>query len=103
MKRTPFEKALRTGSTHEYDYVAPYVEDLKQVIDMEVIAKEGLRIGADPLGGAAIDFFGPIAERYGLGIDVVNPVIDPDLLLHDALTMTAEFGWTAPRPMPWPG
>jgi phosphoglucomutase len=77
VKRTPFEKAFKTGSTHEYDYVTPYVEDLKQVIDMEVIAREGLKIGADPLGGAAVDFFGLIAERYGLQLDVVNPVVDP--------------------------
>jgi phosphoglucomutase len=77
VKRTPFEKAFKTGSTHEYDYVTPYVEDLKQVIDMEVIAREGLKIGADPLGGAAVDFFGLIAERYGLQLEVVNPVVDP--------------------------
>jgi len=77
VKRTFFEKALRADSTHEYDYVLPYVEDLKNVIDMEVIAKEKLKIGADPLGGSAIDFFDPIAERYGLQLEVVNPVVDP--------------------------
>jgi phosphoglucomutase len=77
VKRTFFEKALRADSTHEYDYVHPYVEDLKNVIDMEVIAKEKLKIGADPLGGSAIDFFDPIAERYGLQLEVVNPVVDP--------------------------
>ena len=57
--------------------MTPYVEDLKQVIDMEVIAGEGLKIGADPLGGAAVDFFDLIAERYGLDLEVVNPVVDP--------------------------
>jgi phosphoglucomutase len=77
VKRTPFEKAFKSSSTHEYDYVTPYVEDLNQVIDMEVIAREGLKVGADPLGGAAVDFFGPIAERYGLQLEVVNPVVDP--------------------------
>ena len=77
VKRTPFEKALKADSTHEYDYILPYVEDLKNVIDMEVIAKERLKIGADPLGGSAIDFFDPIAERYGLQLEVVNPVVDP--------------------------
>jgi phosphoglucomutase len=77
VKRLPFEKAIRKASTREYDYVTPYVEDLNQVIDMEIIAGERLKIGADPLGGAAIDFFGRIAERYGLRIDMVNPVIDP--------------------------
>jgi phosphoglucomutase len=77
VKRTLFEKALRADSTHEYDYILPYVEDLKNVIDMEVIAQERLKIGADPLGGSAIDFFDPIAERYGLQLEVVNPVVDP--------------------------
>jgi len=77
MKRIPFEKAFKRGSTHEYDYVTPYVEDLKWVIDMEVIEREKLKIGADPLGGAAVDFFGPIAERYGLRLEVVNPAVDP--------------------------
>jgi phosphoglucomutase len=77
MKRIPFEKALKKASTREYDFVTPYVEDLGHVIDMEVIAGEGLKIGADPLGGAAVDFFSLIGERYGLRIDVVNPVIDP--------------------------
>ena len=77
VKRTLFEKALKADSTHEYDYILPYVEDLKNVIDMEVIFKERLKIGADPLGGSAIDFFDPIAERYGLQLEVVNPVVDP--------------------------
>jgi phosphoglucomutase len=77
VKRTPFEKAFKAGSTHEYDFILPYVEDLKNVIDMEVIAREKLRIGADPLGGAAVDFLGLIAEQYGLQLEVVNPVVDP--------------------------
>ncbi len=76
-KRTPFEKALKADSTHEYDYITPYVEDLKNVIDTEAIATEGLKIGVDPLGGAAIDFWDPIAERYGLSIEVVNRAVDP--------------------------
>jgi phosphoglucomutase len=77
VKRTLFEKALKADSTHEYDYSFPYVEDLKNVIDMEVIAKEKLQIGADPLGGSAVDFFDLIAERYGLQLEVVNHVVDP--------------------------
>jgi len=77
VKRTRFEKAFKADSTHEYDYVLPYVEDIKNVIDMEVISKEGLKMGADPLGGAAVDFFGLIAEEYGLQLEVVNPVVDP--------------------------
>ncbi|HKZ17991.1 MAG TPA: phosphoglucomutase (alpha-D-glucose-1,6-bisphosphate-dependent) [Geobacteraceae bacterium] len=77
VRRMPFEKAVKAGSSHEYDFVAPYVEDLGNVVDMEVIAKGKLRIGADPLGGSAVDYFDPIAERYGLDLEVVNRVVDP--------------------------
>jgi phosphoglucomutase len=77
VKRTSFEKALKADSTREYDYVTPYVEDFQDVIDMEAIAREGLKIGADPLGGAALDFFDRIAERYGLRLEVVNRAVDP--------------------------
>jgi phosphoglucomutase len=72
-----FERALKADSTHEYDYVMPYVTDLKNVIDMEAIGRKGVRIGADPLGGASIDFWDPIAETYSLSIEVVNRVADP--------------------------
>ncbi len=77
IRRIPFERALKSGSVHEYDYVTPYVEDLQEVIDMEAIAKAGLKIGVDPLGGATVDFWDPIAERYGLSLEVVNRVVDP--------------------------
>ncbi len=77
IRRVPFERALKTDAMHEYDYVTPYVEDLKNVIDMEAVSKAGLRIGADPLGGASIDYWDPIADRYGLSLDVVNRIIDP--------------------------
>ena len=77
VKRMPFEKALKAESTKEYDYITPYVEDLENVIDMEVIAREKLKIGVDPLGGAAVDFWDPIAERYGFSIEVVNRSVDP--------------------------
>jgi phosphoglucomutase len=77
IRRIPFERALKSGSVHEYDYVTPYVEDLQNVIDMEAIAKAGLNIGVDPLGGAAVDFWDPIADRYGLSLDVVNRIVDP--------------------------
>jgi len=77
VRRMPFEKALKAESTHRYDYISPYVEDLKNIIDMEAIANAGLRIGVDPLGGSAIDFWDPIAEQYGLSIEVVNRTVDP--------------------------
>jgi phosphoglucomutase len=77
VKRMPFEKALNAETTKKYDYITPYVEDLENVIDMEVIARGKLKIGVDPLGGAAVDFWDPIAERYGLSIEVVNRAVDP--------------------------
>lgn len=77
VKRMPFEKALKAETTKEYDYITPYVDDLENVIDMEGIAREKLKIGVDPLGGAAVDFWDPIAELYGLSIEVVNRAVDP--------------------------
>jgi len=77
VKRLPYEMALRAETTHNYDYLTPYVEDLKNIIDMDVIAKGGVKIGVDPLGGSAVDFWDPIAEKYGLSIEVVNREVDP--------------------------
>jgi phosphoglucomutase len=77
VKRMPFEKALKAETTHEYDYISPYVTDLANVVDMAAIAASGLNIGVDPLGGAAIHFWPRIAEHYGFPLDIVNPVIDP--------------------------
>ena len=77
VRRVPFETAIKTEFIKEYDYISPYVEDLGNIVDMEIIAKAGLSIGADPLGGSSIDFWNPIAERYGLKLKVVNEIIDP--------------------------
>ena len=77
VKRMPFEKALKAATTHEYDYVTPYVADLANVVDMEILAASGLKLGVDPMGGAAVDYWTPIAEHYGLSIEIVNPVVDP--------------------------
>jgi len=77
VRRIPYEKALRASTIHEYDYVTPYVEDLQNVIDMKVIQSASLRMGVDPMGGSTLPFWEPIAKRYGLNINVVNPVIDP--------------------------
>jgi len=75
--RMPWEKALEAPTTVEHDYVAPYVEDLRQAVDMEAVARAGIRIGVDPLGGAAVGFWGPIARRYGLSLELVNDRVDP--------------------------
>ena len=77
VKRIPYEMALKADTTHTYDYLTPYVEDLKNIIDMDVIAKGGVKIGVDPLGGSAVDFWDPIGEKYGLSIEVVNRKVDP--------------------------
>jgi phosphoglucomutase len=77
VKRVAFAAALRAGSTREHDFVAAYVADLASVVDVEAIAGAKLRIGADPLGGASVDYWGPIAERYRLDLEVVNPTVDP--------------------------
>ena len=75
--RIPYEKAISAETTHEHDYVGPYVEDLANIIDMEAIAKAGVKAGVDPLGGAGVHFWDPITQRYGLDIEVVNRVVDP--------------------------
>jgi phosphoglucomutase len=77
VKRMTFEKALQAATTHEYDYINPYVADLANVVDMEMIATSGLKLGVDPMGGAAVHYWAPIAERYGLSLDIVNPDVDP--------------------------
>jgi len=77
VQRLTFKKAMAAATTREYDYVQPYVEDLGAVIDMPAIAAAGLKIGVDPMGGAGLAFWAPMAERYGLDLHVVNPRIDP--------------------------
>jgi phosphoglucomutase len=77
VKRMPWESALKAATTRQEDLVRPYVEDLANVIDMEAIRAAGLRIGVDPLGGAAVGYWAPIAERYGLNLTVVNAKLDP--------------------------
>jgi phosphoglucomutase len=77
IKRMPFEKALKADTTHAYDFMTPYISDLARVIDMPAISAAGLTLGVDPMGGAAVHYWGPIAERYRLCLEIVNPVVDP--------------------------
>ncbi len=77
VKRIPFERALRGSTTHERDFVMPYVEDLRNILDMEAIRASGVKIGVDPLGGAAVAYWEPIAATYGIDMELVNPVVDP--------------------------
>ena len=77
VKRVTFESALKAGTTHQQDYVADYVKDLSSVIDMAAIRSAGLKIGVDPLGGAAVHYWEPVKREYGLNLTVVNPNVDP--------------------------
>jgi phosphoglucomutase len=70
-------RPLSAACVHPFDYITPYVEDLCQVIDMDVIRRSGLRLGADALGGAGLGYWEPIARRYGLDIEVMNATFDP--------------------------
>ena len=77
VKRIPYGRALRASTTHRHDYINAYVSDLVAVIDVESIRGANIRMGVDPLGGAGVHYWKPIAERYGLNLTVVNEVVDP--------------------------
>ncbi|WP_108664517.1 phosphoglucomutase (alpha-D-glucose-1,6-bisphosphate-dependent) [Euzebya rosea] len=75
VRRIPFARAR--AAAHAYDFMGAYVDDLPAVLDMDAVREAGVRIGADPLGGASVDYWGAIAERHGLELTVVNPLVDP--------------------------
>jgi phosphoglucomutase len=77
VKRIPFERALRAPTTHRHDYLNLYIGDLVNVIDLAVIRGSTIKLGVDPLGGAGVHYWQPIAERYGLNLTVVNTSVDP--------------------------
>ena len=77
VQRMTHEMAIRAETTHEEDFVSPYVADLKNVIDMDALKAAKLNIGVDPLGGAGVGYWQPIAEAYGLDLEVVNTWVDP--------------------------
>jgi phosphoglucomutase len=77
VKRIPYERAGKAATTKAVDFVKPYVEDLKNVVDVEAIRSAGVRIGVDPLGGASVAYWEPIRDLYGLDVTVVNPKVDP--------------------------
>jgi phosphoglucomutase len=77
VKRIPFAKAIRSATTHQEDFVLPYVRDLKNVVDMDAIRGAHLKLGVDPLGGAALPYWEPINSIYGLDIVVTNKIVDP--------------------------
>ncbi len=77
VKRIAYERALKEETTRMHDYVQPYVDDLKNVVDMQAIAGAGLKIGVDPMGGSGIAYWEPIAEHYGLDLELVSTRVDP--------------------------
>jgi phosphoglucomutase len=77
VKRMPFAAAMQAASTHQEDFILPYVNDLRHVVDMDAIRAAGLKLGVDPLGGAAAPYWEPISSVYHVDITVVNPTIDP--------------------------
>jgi phosphoglucomutase len=77
VKRIPLEKALRVPTTHRHDYLHAYINDLARVLDLDAIRGAKINLGVDPLGGAGVHYWGPIAERYGLNLTVINEAVDP--------------------------
>jgi phosphoglucomutase len=77
VKKVLFERALHAATTHRYDYLNSYVDDLGSVIDMDVIRSTNIHLGVDPLGGAGVHYWEPIAQRYGLKLTVINKIVDP--------------------------
>jgi phosphoglucomutase len=77
LRKVPYEQAIRAPTVHLRDFVTPYVEDLRHVVDLEAIRGASLSLGVDPLGGSNLDYWDPIASTYGLQLEVVNRVVDP--------------------------
>jgi phosphoglucomutase len=75
--RMPYDRARKAPTTHAYDFITPYVADLGNTVDLALVKSSGVRIGIDPLGGAAVHFWQPIVERYGINATVVNDAVDP--------------------------
>jgi phosphoglucomutase len=77
VRRIPYEQAIKASTTHRLNLAAGYIDDLANALDLDAIRDAGLRIGVDPLGGASVAYWGPLAEKYGLRLEVVNTEVDP--------------------------
>ena len=77
VKRVSYDQARRASTTHQHDYLGTYIGDLARIIEMDVIRSARLKLGIDPLGGSGVAYWQPMAERYGLNIETVNPSVDP--------------------------
>jgi len=76
VKKMPFEQAIKNAHIKKHDFITPYIKALDSMIDMDAIKSSGIKIGTDPMGGAALEYLAPIAEMYGLNMEVANPAID---------------------------
>jgi phosphoglucomutase len=77
VRRIPLAKALAADTTGKYDFLGAYVDDLPSAVDLDAVRSAGVHIGADPLGGASVDYWGAVADRHRLDLTVVNPLVDP--------------------------
>jgi phosphoglucomutase len=77
VKRLPYERAIKAATTHPYDFISPYVDDLINIVDLDLVRASGLRLGVDPLGGASVQYWGAIRDKYRLDLTVVNDGVDP--------------------------
>jgi phosphoglucomutase len=77
IKRMPWTRALKQDNVHRRDYIGPYVDDLGNVLDMDIIRESGIRIGADPMGGSGVAYWMPIAEKYRINLELVRASVDP--------------------------
>ena len=77
VRRVSHDQACRASTTHRHDYLGTYIDNLAQIIEMDVIRSAGLKLGIDPLGGSGVAYWKPMAARYGLNIEIVNPSVDP--------------------------
>ncbi|HEY7372732.1 MAG TPA: phosphoglucomutase (alpha-D-glucose-1,6-bisphosphate-dependent) [Polyangia bacterium] len=77
IRRVPYERALTAPTVHVFDFLTPYVEDLPKVVNVDAIARAGVKLGADPMGGASVQYWARIAERFHLDLEVVNKTVDP--------------------------
>jgi phosphoglucomutase len=77
LRRIPYARTLRSAHVHRHDYIGPYVADLGNVVDMDAIRSSGVKIGIDPLGGAAVGFWQPIIERYEFDATIASDTVDP--------------------------
>jgi len=100
VERISYERARKTACIHAYDYATPYIADLINVVDMEAIRSAGVKIGIDPLGGAAVHYWQPLIEHYKLDAKVVNPAVDPTFRFM-TVDWDGKIGWIVRRLSPW--